>query len=84
MASKGSHLRDEVRREISELRGIGDEIRLKIKLGSMEARSAWNELEPKLENLERDVEAEGETILEATAQLAKDLKRAFVQFRDSV
>ena len=84
MASKSSTLKEDLRRELRDLRGIGDEIRLKIKLGSMDAKSAWQELEPKLEKLEQHVESEGETIVESTAKLVKDLRRAFVQFRDNL
>lgn len=82
MGVKGEKLREELDRDVAELRALRDEIRVKLHLASMDARSAWKELEPKFEKLQQNVTAQGESVAEAGVKLARDLKQAFVQFRD--
>jgi hypothetical protein len=82
MAMKGHKIREELKRDVDELRGLRDEIRLKVHLAGMDAKSAWEELEPRLEKLEKDLEGEAETIVESGVVLAKELRRAFTEFRD--
>jgi hypothetical protein len=82
MATKSHKIREELKRDLDELRGLRDEIVLKVHLAGMDAKSAWEELEPRLEKLEKELESEGETIVESGLVLAKDLRRAFIEFRD--
>ncbi len=67
--------------EVVELLKLRDEIRLQIHLAGMEAKTAWRNLEPKLEELERQAASEGSTVKTATRELARDLKKALEQFR---
>lgn len=40
----------ELEADLKSLKSFGDEIRLKLHLGAMEARDEWKKLEPELEN----------------------------------
>lgn len=57
---------------LDHLRRMADEIRLKIHLAGMEAKEAWNELEPKLRQLEQRAEA-------ATSDVLDDLRERLSQ-----
>jgi hypothetical protein len=62
------------------LRQIRDEIRLKIHLAALETRQKWQELEQQLESLEHRVTPDSH-VMDATGQLAHDLKQSLVDFR---
>jgi hypothetical protein len=68
-------------RDLAELERMRDEIRVKVHLAGLEAKSAWKTLEPRLDQLERDVREEGSVVKGASIELAKDLKKAFESFR---
>ena len=56
---------------------MADEIRLKIHLAGMEARDTWNELEPKLRDLEHRAEA-------ATSDVMDDLRERLSKLLERV
>lgn len=66
--------------DLSSLTQLRDEIRVRIHLAQLDAKDKWQELETQLANLEHKVTSEG-GVVEATAQLAKDLKQSLVDFR---
>jgi hypothetical protein len=68
--------------QISTLAQMRDEIRLKVHLAGMEAKTKWQELEQQLEGLEQRVAGDGGVLRDASAQLARDLKRSLLDFRD--
>ncbi len=82
MATKSEKIREELERDVAELRTLRDEIGVKLHLASMDVKSAWQELEPKFDKLQQTVTSQGESDAEAGVQLAKDLKKAFVEFRE--
>ncbi|MFO0564578.1 MAG: hypothetical protein U0263_02890 [Polyangiaceae bacterium] len=74
-------LRESLDRELLELARLRDEIRLKLHLAGLEAKSAWKSLEPRLDALEQEARAEGVVAKDASLALARDLKQAFSDFR---
>lgn len=61
---------------IDSLRRMADEIRVKIHLAGMEAKDAWNELEPKLRHLEQRAEAATSDVVdELRERMSKLLER---------
>lgn len=75
------NLKATLAKELGDLAQLRDEIRVKVHLAGLDARSAWQQLEPRLDELERDFREEGEVVKDASVLLAKDLKSAFEQFR---
>jgi hypothetical protein len=72
---------DDVRKQfdhdLAELKKMRDEIRVKLHLAGMEVKERWKLLEPKLEEIERRVEAGSEEILGATSRMFEEVGRAF-------
>jgi chromosome segregation ATPase len=72
---------DDVRKQfdhdLAELKKMRDEIRVKLHLAGMEVKERWKQLEPKLEEIERRVEAGSEEILGATTRMFEEVGRAF-------
>lgn len=75
------NLRANLERDLAELARLRDEIRVKVHLAGLDAKSAWKGLEPRLDQLERDIREEGTVVKGASVLLAKDLKSAFAEFR---
>lgn len=84
MANPNPALKNEVQHDLAELRQVADEIRLKIHLASLDAKSAWHDLEKKLELLEEKAGHEGDHIADATRELARELARSFAQFKRAI
>lgn len=60
---------------LQELRRIVDEIKLKIHLAGMDARARWQELQPRIAELETKFERTGNLISEQVASIAKALRQ---------
>jgi hypothetical protein len=67
-----------------DLRGIADEVRLKIHLAGMEAKDAWKRAEPRLVDFEQRAERAAETTAVELRELAQDLKTSLKKIRDAV
>lgn len=79
--AKMENLKGNLDQELGELERLRDEIRLKVHLAGLDAKSAWKALEPRLDELEQEARKEGEVVKRASVFLARDLKKAFEQFR---
>ncbi len=66
---------------LADVERARDEIRLKIHLGGMDAKSEWDDLERRLPLLEERANREGRHIAEATRALAKELRRFLEDFK---
>lgn len=75
------NLKASLDKDLADLARMRDEIRVKLHLAGMDAKSAWKSLEPRLDDLEREAREEGEAVKSASVALAHDLKKAFEQFR---
>ena len=62
-----STLREQLEQWRTDVRALADEVRVKIHLGSLEAKDAWSELEPKLHEFEGKAE-------KLRAQVGSELK----------
>jgi len=63
----------DLKQTMSDLKRLGDEIRLKIHLGGMDARDRWAAMDKDLGHLEAALEARGEQAIDATRALMRDL-----------
>jgi hypothetical protein len=61
-------LKTEIQRTFTKLTALRDETRVKIHLAGMDVRSAWDELQPKLEEAEHVARRAAETASEATLE----------------
>jgi predicted nucleic acid-binding Zn-ribbon protein len=68
----------------NEVRFLADELRLKIHLAGMEAKDAWNKVEPRLHDFEQRAENAAQTTSTEVRAMAKDLKAHLQKIRDSL
>jgi hypothetical protein len=69
---------------VTELEHQRDDIRVRIHLANLEARERWNELEPKLEDLEQQFEGAADQALQRLREVASALKEPFRELRDKL
>jgi hypothetical protein len=73
MSTDHDRLRDDIAKALTRLRTLRDEARVKIHLGSMDARDAWGRLEPRLLEAERAAEHVSQATLETIDAVTKTL-----------
>lgn len=69
---------------IDELKTIRDELKVKMHLAGMEAKNEWEQLEPRLNALEKRIEQDGQKALAAASDLVEELTDAFRKLKDKV
>lgn len=67
-------LTETAQRMIADLRQLRDSIRVRIHLAGMEAKDAWEKIEPKLDQLERDLDKNADTIAESIMERLEALR----------
>jgi len=76
--------REQIRTGVNEIREMAGEIRLKLHLATMDARSYWEKLEPELGKLERTLEEKGSEAIETAGELFQRVGAAVRKFRDEL
>jgi hypothetical protein len=86
-----SDFKDWVKQEITELKRIRDELRVKAHLGKAEARDRWQSLErsyaaleSKVQRASRAADAPLRELESDLRKLAKDLREGYRQIRDAI
>jgi DNA-binding transcriptional MerR regulator len=74
----------EIGTSLDEIRAIADEVRVKLHLATLEARSTWARLQPQLEQLEQAAAAKGRDAAAALGQLVDDVGAAVRKLRDEL
>jgi hypothetical protein len=64
----------QMRNVLAELRKLRDEIRVQVHLGGMDAKKAWDTLEPKLADADRMAENASEETFRAAVETLRKLK----------
>jgi hypothetical protein len=67
----------EIRRALDEVKRLRDEVRVRIHLAGMDAKDAWHKLEPRIDKLDRQLDAAG-------TRVSVELKAALEQARSSI
>lgn len=67
--------------QLSTLAQLRDEIKVRLHLAGLEAKDKWQALETQLASLEHRVSADGGNLVDATAQLAREMKQSLIDFR---
>ena len=68
------NFKQEAEKIFTELRALGDQVRLKAHLASADGRDAWKKLEPQLQQFERRVEHVTESAMGELRQAGKELR----------
>jgi hypothetical protein len=75
---------NEIQKSLAEIRTIADEVRVKLHLATLEARTTWERLEPQLADLERAAADKGRDAVAAVSQLVTDVGQAVRKLRDEL
>ena len=59
----------------NDLRRAADEIRVKLHLAGMDAKDAWTEIQPRIEEFERRFDAKADEVGEELKALGQDIKK---------
>ncbi len=74
MSKAEDSLTSELKALVSDLNTLSDEVRLKVHLGSMEAKDTWTKLEPRLQQLQERASAAGSNVAAELKESARELK----------
>ena len=79
MSDTANELKTELKKGLSQLQTLRDEVRLRLHLASMDLKDQWNKLEPHL----ADVEKKAADASEASKSLINDAVKRLEKFRAS-
>lgn len=74
----------ETNKEWEDLKRIGDELELKIRLASMDARDRWQALRPRLTALEETIKQTGARTSKLITEELSSLGKALRRLRDEI
>ena len=65
----------------NDLRRVADEIRVKLHLAGMDAKDAWDELEPKLAEFEQQFDAKAGEVSDELKALGSEIKQRLLNIK---
>ena len=71
----------ELKEELANLAELRDELRLKLHLAGMDAKSAWQGMEQKLALLEEKLGYEGDHVVKETRELVVDIRESLIDLK---
>ena len=74
MQTTQTPIQAQMRNVVAELRKLRDEIRVQVHLGGMDAKKAWDDLEPKLAEADRMAENASEDAFHTAVETLRKLK----------
>jgi hypothetical protein len=80
MSDVKADLKDEMKKGLSQLQTLRDEVRVKLHLASMDIKDQWNKFEPHLS----DVEKKAEELTDASRTMITDAVKRLEKFRASI
>ncbi|GAB4567537.1 MAG: hypothetical protein Tsb0020_20200 [Haliangiales bacterium] len=78
--SFSDQVRKQFEHDLNDLKKMRDQLRAKLHLAGEAAQERWRELEPKIEEVERKIEAGSDELIGTTNQLFEEVGRAFRDF----
>jgi predicted nucleic acid-binding Zn-ribbon protein len=80
MSDTANDLKNELKKGLSQLQTLRDEVRVKLHLANMDLKDQWNKLEPHL----ADVEKKAADATEASRSLINEAVKKLEKFRSSL
>ena len=77
-------LKEELQETRDDLQRTADEIKLKLHLAGMDAKDAWDELEPKLAEFEQRFDAKAEEVGDELKALGSEIKQRLLNIKDKI
>jgi hypothetical protein len=79
-----TELKEELKKTLSNLQRLRDEIRVRVHLAGMDAKDQWNKLEPRILDVEREIDEAAEDVTSATRSALNDVIGKLQHLRDSL
>ncbi|MEO6419764.1 MAG: hypothetical protein ABIP39_10175 [Polyangiaceae bacterium] len=77
-----AELKHELESLLTELQALRDDVRVRIHLGELEAKEAWNDLEPRIDRLEREMKSAATDAMLKLTEAAKELRGSLRALRE--
>lgn len=77
-------IKEELEETRDDLRRTADEIRVKLHLAGMDAKDAWDELQPKLNDFEQRFDSKADEIGEELKALGGEIKRRLLNIKSKL
>ena len=84
MSQTTKELKSEVKKSISLLYTLRDEVKVKLHLAGMDAKDEWRKLEPQIAKLEAGVDQAAEDVSGATQDAVDDIVKRLQKIRASL
>lgn len=84
MSQTADELKSEVKKSISLLYTLRDEVKVKLHLAGMDAKDEWRKLEPQIAKLEAGVDRAAEDASDATRAAVDDVVKRLQKIRASL
>jgi hypothetical protein len=67
-----------------DLKRMADEIKVKLHLAGMDAKDAWDEIQPRLEDFEQRFDAKADEVTEELKALGSDIKQRLLNIKNKL
>ncbi len=74
-------LKQDIEDTRADLKRMADEIKVKLHLASMDAKDAWNEIQPRLEDFEKRFDAKADDVGEELKALGGEIKQRLLNIK---
>jgi ElaB/YqjD/DUF883 family membrane-anchored ribosome-binding protein len=68
----------------ADLKRMADEIKVKLHLAGMDAKDAWNEIQPRLEDFEKRFDAKADDVSEELKALGGEIKQRLLNIKNKL
>jgi ElaB/YqjD/DUF883 family membrane-anchored ribosome-binding protein len=68
----------------ADLKRMADEIKVKLHLAGMDAKDAWNEIQPRLEDFEKRFDAKADDVGEELKALGGEIKQRLLNIKNKL
>ncbi len=76
--------KSEVQNNLDRLQTLRDEVKVRLHLAGMDAKDTWNKLEPRIDDVERQVAKAADELTDATRAALNDVIGRLQKLRDSL
>jgi ElaB/YqjD/DUF883 family membrane-anchored ribosome-binding protein len=74
-------LKQDIEDTRADLKRMADEIKVKLHLAGMDAKDAWNEIQPRLEDFEKRFDAKADDVGEELKALGGEIKQRLLNIK---
>jgi hypothetical protein len=84
MSQTAEELKQELKKRVDTLTTLRDEVRVRLHLAGLDAKTQWTKLEPRIAEVERDIAVAAEDVSTVTRDALTDVIAKLQRLRDSM